>query len=708
MKFRELFGDASFVTSSSSCVSPAFKGTFFAEKGATTAITVVGLGFFRLYVNGKEVVPDRLMPVTSFYHTHRPLYCADQFGEEMASRINVMTFDLTPLVNEGENEIAALVGPGWYAEFSDRCVLCYRIVSGNTVTVTDGSLVWADGPLTSFDMHFGETHDYTKAAYGENLIPAEDAAWNPVSLVSLPETEYVLQDCPNDRVIRTVTPVKLAEADGFTVYDVGENISGTWVFRLPERGRTVRIDVSEAAEEDGTLCMRQNHRQHAEIVTDGSGRAYRLLFTWHAFRYFRIDSDAQVEGVEVIHTDVPVVSSFVSENKVLNWFFETYLRTQLCNMHAGIPSDCPHIERRGYTGDGQLTCEAVMLLFGTESFYRKWIGDISDCQDRKSGHVQYTAPYFPCGGGPGGWGCAITEVPYTFYRMFGDVKPARDTFTQGLMYLGYLDAHSENDLVTSDQPGNWCLGDWCTPHLKHAEWPIIPAPFVNNYFYIRTCDRLLELAPLVGQDAAVSGLEKARKRRVDALVKNYFDPATGDFAENKNSANAFALDIGLGDERTLARLVSHVRNDLPDTGIFGYDLVVKQLFAHGYFDEAVAYLAREEYPSLGYMMHNGATTLWEEWKEPRSMSHPMFGSAVKYLFYDVLGIRQKEGTVGFTSVVIAPRTNDQIGSVSGSLVTAAGKITVTVDHAAKKAEITVPAGLAYEIDYDGQVSVTVE
>lgn len=709
MKFRDIFGNASFVTSSSFSLSPAFKGTFVAKRDAKTEITIVGLGFFRLYINNKEATADRLMPVTSFYHQHTPIYCLQQFGEKMASRINVLSFDISSLVHDGENELTALVGPGWYTEYSDRFVLCYKIISGDVETVSDGSVLWSDGPLTSYTLRFGEYQDYTKQSYKDNVIPDESAVWNKVSLTELPDTEYVLQECPNDRVIRTVSPVKIAEKDGYSVYDVGENISGTWVFRLKKRGAKVSIKVSEALDDNSMPNMRWNHRQTAEIITDGTDRDYRLLFTWHAFRYFSINSEADVKCVEVVHTDLPVISSFSSENKVLGWLYDAYIRTQLSNMHTGIPSDCPHIERRGYTGDGQLTCETVMLTLDTKSFYRKWIGDIADCQDQNSGHVQFTAPYVRCSGGPGGWGCAIAEVPYVYYKMTGDIKPFADNFDRSLLYLDYMKAHSENGLVVSDQPGNSCLGEWCTPYTAESRMPIVPEPFVNTYFYARTCDRLIELAPIVGRQDAVAPLKEVRKRCTDALVSNYFDASTGDFAENKNSANAFALDLGLGDERTIKNLLSHIRNDTPDTGIFGYDLVVKTLFANGYFDDAVNYLSREEYPSFGHMMHSGATTLWEEWQnETRSMSHPMFGSAVKYLFYEVLGIKQRQGTVGFTSVVITPHTNDTTGSVSGSVMTPKGKITVKVDHSAKTAEITVPKGVPYEIRYDGKTIVTVE
>ena len=110
---------------------------------------------------------------------------------------------------------------------------------------------------------------------------------------------------------------------------------------------------------------------------------------------------------EVIHTDVAVTSSFSCSDPVLNWLYEAYIRTQLDNYHGCIPSDCPHRERLGYTGDGQLTAETAMLLLDTKELYRKWYQDILDSQGAETGHIPHTAPFLGGGGGPGGWGCAV-------------------------------------------------------------------------------------------------------------------------------------------------------------------------------------------------------------------------------------------------------------------------------------------------------------
>ncbi|MBO4353538.1 MAG: hypothetical protein J5860_01210, partial [Clostridia bacterium] len=306
---------------------------------------------------------------------------------------------------------------------------------------------------------------------------------------------------------------------------------------------------------------------------------------------------------------------------------------------------------------------------------------------------------------PGGWGCAIAEVPYVFYKMYGDASPMKKYFPQMLRYLDYLEAHSENDLVVSDQPGLWCLGEWCVPGDKRFIKPDVPPSFVNTYFYIRTIDRMIELADICGRHGDISALQSVRSRKVNAIYRDYFDENTGDFCSNVNSANAFVLDIGLGDARTFDNFLKKVRTSPLDTGIFGTDLTVKLLFERGYFDDAVEFLTREKYPSFGFMMNSGATTLWEEWQNPRSMSHPMFGGPVKYLFYRILGIRREKDDAGFEKVVIEPKTNGTTGSVSGYITTPQGKISVFVDRKSNVCSVSAPKNADVNIVFDGNIKL---
>lgn len=700
---EEIFGSAVFVKPDEKCVSPCFKGEFISDGKSDAEITICGLGTFYLYINGKKASDDIFAPATSFYHEYDNCVCYVKYGEKMQSRIYCMKYDITPYLTEGKNTVCAVVGPSWYHMYSEDCILCYKIESGNDIFYSDTSVEWCDSPVTEYIFSRGEKHDYLKHSYDKNGIPT-DADWKKTVEAVIPETNYYIQNCPNDKIIRSLECTKIFENDDYIVYDAGENITGWFVFKCGEKGRKISVAVSEERTESGDLHEKWIHGQKAEFICDGTDREYHIMFTWQGFRYIRLDKGAELLRIDVIHSDIAVMADFKSENKVLNGIFNNYIRTQLCNMHMGIPSDCPHLERRGYTGDGQLVCQDAMLTLDSKDFYLKWMEDIADCQDVNSGHVQYTAPYLESGGGPGGWGCAIAEVPYVFYKMFGDAEPFKKYFDNILRYFDYLEAHSENGLVVSDQPGLWCLGDWCAPQDVHASKPQIPEPFVNGYFYVRTIDRMLEMCDIVGRSADKEKLTALRKEKADVLVKNFFDEKTGDFANNFNSANAFAVDLGIGDERTLENLVNAVRTKPLDTGIFGTELVAKILFTKGYFDEAVEFLTREEYPSFGFMLANGATTLWEEWQNPRSMSHPMFGGVVRYFFYNILGVK-RAGECGFDDIIIEPKTNEITGNVSGYITTEKGKISVDVDAENNVLTVSYPKDIKAKIIFDGKVNI---
>ena len=181
-----------------------------------------------------------------------------------------------------------------------------------------------------------------------------------------------------------------------------------------------------------------------------------------------------------MHQKIPVVAQWKSSDERLNWLFETYVRTQLNNFHCGVPSDCPHRERLGYTGDGWLTAQCAMLLLDVRDFYKKWIRDIFDCQDPVTGHVRHTAPFYGGGGGPGGWGGAIVWMPYFYYAAYRDEGFLREAFPHIRKYLACMESFCQNGLVVKEIEGGWCLGDWCTPEAVR-----LPEAFVNTFFYIR-------------------------------------------------------------------------------------------------------------------------------------------------------------------------------------------------------------------------------
>ena len=640
------------------------------------------MGVFVAFINGKRISEDLYAPLNSDYHHRRMLVNGVPFEEELNHRMYVCQYDVTELIREGKNVLAVKLGPAWYANYEwdayGRMKLCFRLTieddSGVHEVLSDETVKSRKSHVVDSDMNRGEKQRHYLYPEGWMDADYDDRFWNDVCVVKTPDTDFCLSDCPLDREIRSIQPKLIYESGNIRRYDCGENISGYVVLKGIEGVYgDVTVVMSEELLPDGTLDMYRGYEQSVSYSVNLTYKPeLKPYFTWQAFRYFEVQGRAlDVDRVVVVHANVDVTSTFESSEPVLDWLNDAYIRTQLCNMHMGIPSDCPHVERRGYTGDGQLTCETAMLMLDAEKFYRKWITDISDCQDRKTGHVQYTAPFISSGGGPGGWGCAIVVVPYAFYKIYGDAQPMTDMFDQMLHYLDYLYEHSEDGLVTSDQPNAWCLGDWCV-----AQKPIaIPEAYVNTYFFVKSIDNILEIAQIIGRTDCREKLLALRESRCEAIVKAYFDPATGNFAGNYQASNAFAVDIGLGDERTFSNMVEYYEKyGMYDCGIFGTEILTRILFERGESQLAYQLLTSKGEFSFHHWMEQGATTIWEYWNGHRSHSHPMFGAVTRYLYQHILGIQQQTG--GFEKICIQPAYLPMLDYAKGSIMTPVGRISV--------------------------------
>ena len=696
MTQQELFGAGRWMGPDADCQTPLLRRVFTASAAANAVLTICGLGFFEAYLNGQPVSGDLFVPPSTNYHDRpAPMTVNGHiFAEQMATRILCPQYDVTALLREGKNVLAVRLGNGYYnydhADAFGTAKLCFLL----EVTGTDGSvsrivsdeaLRWHESEVVLSEFTRGEEHDYNRLPADWTDTDCDETGWRPVVENPVPPTNYGIMKNPADRRFRTLQPTLLRQDGDVKTYDIGENLTGWPLLRQDGTEKaTLSLRVAEGITAENRLSepsVQVLCNQHLILHTDGSDRVMSPRFTWLAGRYFEVTGPGEMIGFTEIHADVPVTSAFVCSDPVLNWLYDAFLRTQLDNMHGGIPSDCPHIERRGYTGDGQLIGETAMQLLDAERFYRKWIDDIADCQDRISGHVQYTAPYVNSGGGPGGWGCAIVEVPYTFAKIYGDDSFLHQLYPQMLHYFDYLVAHSRDGVVVSDEPGSWCLGDWCTVDPVQ-----LPEPYINTYFYAKSLKRVLTFCPEADRPA----LEARLADKLATIDAHYFDDATGSYCGGVQGADAFAVDLGLGDARTLDNLVKkYTALGEFDTGIFGTDVLTRVLFERGHGELALALLTGRSGCGYANWMRQGATTLWEywigrrpnteniiDWAGERSRNHPMFGAPVRMLHQYVLGIRQPEESKGFETLLIAPAKLPTLSFARGSMATPCGRVSV--------------------------------
>lgn len=643
------------------CEAPLFRRSFWldrTERFQSARLEICGLGYFLFYINGKRISDQELMPAMTDYAS--VLGCETTYPvweERSAHRCRYLSFDLLPYLKAGENVLAVRLGNGWYHQTE-------RIAEGKfvfglpklwfelTLTDADGrqewiesdrQTLWHPGGLLKNNLFLGEVRDLRKEPEGWQYPGADLSGWKPAQPVHAPETLLEEQTCPPDRVIRKLYPILIGEYDGRKIYDCRENIAGRVVLScLGKKGECITVRHAEELAADGTLDFESaggsDQLQQDHYICDGRIQTLHPLFCWHGFRYFETEGPCEVLCAEVIHTDVAVTSSFSCSDPVLNWLYEAYIRTQLDNYHGCVPSDCPHRERLGYTGDGQLTAETAMLLLDAKELYRKWYQDILDSQGAETGHIPHTAPFLGGGGGPGGWGCAVYQVPLAWAKIYGDDSLLVQGYDAILRWFDYMDAHSEKGLVVREEEGGWCLGDWCFPASEEKEQ--LPEAFINTFYYLHGLQEIMQISEKMNNKLPIRFAEREKNVK-NAFLDAYFDPETGEFCEGRAAGNAYGLALGLGDERTKKHLVEKYEAlGRFDTGIFGTSMLLEQLFSIGAGDLAVRLLTNDsEAASFAHMKRNGATTLWERWDGRESHNHPMFGACVRLLFTQILGIR---------------------------------------------------------------------
>lgn len=257
-------------------------------------------------------------------------------------------------------------------------------------------------------------------------------------------------------------------------------------------------------------------------------------------------------------------------------------------------------------------------------------------------------------------GMRIVAIPYYYYQHFGDKVILTQYYSNMEKYIAYMENHSENGLVVSEEEGGGCLGEWSTPDM-----PEIPNPFVNTYFLIKSLMRMTEIAEIIGKPT--NFLKEKTETYLRAIKRAYYDAENHTFCGSVNGADAFAADLGIADKTMLEQLNSRYANRQMDTGIFGTSILIDVLFKNGYADTAFKLLTEEKKNSFWEHMNMGATTLWESWNKGGSHNHHMFGGVVSSLFYHVLGIGIEE------KAFFAPKMIEEMHQTSGSIQTRFGK-----------------------------------
>ena len=681
----DCFKNSKWICADKTVSSPIISKRFSVLDNVKKAVLhVTGLGYFEALVNDKKVTDYLLLPVATDYEPRdlsRPALYYKIEGTTGTSRIYYYSFDVTDLLIMGENLLTVQLANGWYLvkDFGDtkKAIFSMEITTncGTFFVNSDGTESWTESPIKYNNIFTGETVDYTKIDLDEK----------PVSIAPSPNSILSKEIGTPDKIIRSVPYKLINQIDGRKIYDLGESVSAVVrVKTSAKKNSKITLRFTELLTEENDLFFNfgigaewkvDNDFQIMKdvFITDGSTRVFQPKFVWHAFRYFDIEGDFDELEVLEIHSDTPVTSSFDSDSEGLNFLYNSFIATQLGNMHGSFPSDCPHRERIGYTGDGQVCTIATMMTISSREFYRKWIQDILDCQ-MEDGYVHHTAPYYGGAGGPGVWGSAIVYVPYNYYLQYGDLDILKSAFPGMLKWVKYLSTCLEDGLLTHEVESSLSLGDWA-----NVGGVRIPAEYVNSCCFIKVISLVLEIASIIDSNVDLKHLHTLKDTITNSVISKYLDENKVSFAGSIQGADVFAVWCGIAGKKTIEHVAKTYENmNFFDTGFMGTDLLVELLFDNGYADIAYNLLESREKGTFLYMKDNGATTLWENWGGGRmSRFHPMFGGCSRHIFSSILGIKQAPNSVGYKKVIISPKAPTKMNFASGKMTTPYGEISVS-------------------------------
>ena len=695
-----------------SLATPLFRKEFEVNKQIKAAyVYVTGVGNYEFYLNGKKVGSSVLEPGRT----------------DFRKRILYSTYDVTEQLKKGLNVAGIILGNGAYRIYkvenrygwggrgarmnTPRAVMQMDITymdDSKSRIITDKSWKFSAGPVTFNHLYGGEDYDARLEKPGWSTADFDMSNWQEVAVVTTPGVVLQSQLMPPMKVIKTIHPVAETNPEpGIYLYDMGQNFPGWWRLHVKgASGVTLRVRGAETLNDSifpkplqpGDF-LSTKYAYHSRVWTDytlkGDGiEVYEPRFFYTGFRYVEVTtSDSEdieslkIEG-RVVHTALEYNGQFETSDSLLNKIYRAAKWSQIANTHS-VPTDCPHREKGGYNGDGQIIAETSIHDFQMASFYTKWLNDMRDSQF-ENGRIPNTSPTLVGGYGGGiAWGSAYVLIPWWMYQYYNDIRIMEDHYLTMKHYLNYLynlaktDANPGEPYIINDFGGYWdSLGEWCAP--GQSDGP--NHPMVSTYYYWLNTSVMVKIATVLGHDEDALKYSALADTVKNELNKKFFNPETN-FYGTDTLYQTYQLLALAGDiipkghrEDVLQNLIDDINithNGHLNTGIIGTKYLWQVLAHAGRCDLAYTVATQTTYPGYGYWLANGATTLWEYWSGKNSHNHQMFGSVSEFFYKYLAGIRSPmdlETTSGYKHIHIQPYVPDGLSSVKASLKTIRGKV----------------------------------
>ena len=691
---------------------------FTVEKKVQRATAYVcGQGLFELYLNGRKTSDDVLSPALSEYE----------------KRAFYLTFDATDQLKQGDNAIGVILGNGRF--FAPRASVpsetrSYgypKLLLQLNIEYTDGTTAqivsdenWkltADGPIRANNEYDGEEYDARMDMPGWCQPKFDDANWQPAQLVKPAAPLLSAQIGEPIRVMDTLRPVAMTNPKpGVYIFDMGQNMAGWCRLKVSgPRDTVVKLRHGESLQPDGTLYTDnlRSAKQEDIYTLQGKGvETYEPRFTYHGFRYVEVTGfpgkpDLQAIAGRLVCDAVPAAGQFSCSNPLLNQIYHNiYWGTR--DNYRSMPTDLPRDERQGWMGDRQEVSKGETYLFNVAPLYAQWLTDMQDDQHANGSVPDVSPAYWPLYQDGVVWASTCIIVPHMLYDQYEDLGVLQKHYDSMKKWTDYMTAFLRNDIMPRNTYADWCAPPKSLTEINTSDPALITSGIlISTAVFYHDLRLMARSARLLGKTEDAEHFETLAGRIKIAFHRRFYNSEAGYYGNGTQTSCVLPLAFGLVPDECKSNVFSHLVEKITvesgnhlGTGLVGGHYLMRVLTDNGRPDLAFTIATQTTYPSWGYMIAKGATTMWELWNGDTAGSGMnsrnivmLIGDLNIWLHEYLAGIRPDPEAPGFKKIIIKPEPVGDLTWVKASYDSVHGRISSEWHKSAGQfdLQITIPA-----------------